>query len=207
MSDEDQPADAKERVTAILSSPRRTDELMPLVYDELRALARRYMSRERRDHTLEPTALVHEAYLRLVDQTRIDWQGRSHFFAVGARVMRRLLVDHARGRRRAKRGGGSPHVTLVDAPEARREMDYEELLTLHDALDELARLDARQAHVVELRFFGGLSTDEIAEVVGVSPRTVQGDWAHARAWLGRELARRDESEPDRADPESAVPES
>jgi RNA polymerase sigma factor (TIGR02999 family) len=165
---------------------------MPLVYDELRHLARAYMAREGRDHTLQPTALVHEAFIRLVDQSRVNWQGRSHFRAVGARVMRRILIDHARRRGSAKRGGGLQRVTLGDSllrpPDP--EIDLPDLLTLNDALDDLARLDERQARVVELRSFGGLTTAEIAEVLGVSERTVGDDWKHGRAWLKRELSHR-----------------
>lgn len=167
----------------------RVDELLPLVYDELRGLARAYMRHERGEHTLEPTALVHEAYLRLVDQSRADWRGRSHFFAVGAGVMRRLLIDHARGRGRAKRGGGWRRVTLsrVGSPPMPGDLDPAELLTLNRTLEKLERLDERQARIVELRFFGGLTVSEVAFVLGVSKRTVEGDWTHARAWLAREV--------------------
>jgi RNA polymerase sigma factor (TIGR02999 family) len=193
-------ADAREEATTLVASlgsrtghPRATaEQLMPLVYDELRRLARGFMARENRDHTLQPTALVNEAYLRLVDQTRVDWRGRSHFRAVGARVMRRILIDHARRRGGPKRGGGLKRCTLGDSvlspPDP--EVDLPELLALNDALDGLARLDERQARVVELRFFGGLTTAEIAEVLGVSERTVGGDWKHGRAWLRRELSGR-----------------
>jgi RNA polymerase sigma factor (TIGR02999 family) len=167
------------------------EELLPLVYDELRLLAKRYLSRERPGHTLQATALVHEAYLRLVDQTRVDWQGRTHFFAVGARVMRNLLIDHARARGRVKRGGDLRRVTLAEGltPSARGDFDPEQLLALEESLERLARLDERQARVVELRFFGGLTVPEVAHLLGVSRRTVEGDWTHARAWLKRELAR------------------
>jgi RNA polymerase sigma factor (TIGR02999 family) len=169
------------------------EELMPLVYDELRRLARGYMARERRQHTLQPTALVHEAYMRLVDQSRVNWQGRTHFRAVGARIMRRILIDHARRRDGLKRGGEQQRVTLGDSllrpPDP--DVDLPELLAVDQALDRLTRLDERQARVVELRFFGGLTTAEIAEALGVSERTVQGDWAHGRAWLKRELSLRD----------------
>jgi RNA polymerase sigma-70 factor (ECF subfamily) len=169
----------------------RAEELLPLVYDELRRLARGYMARERREHTLQPTALVHEAYLRLVDQSRVDWQGRTHFRAVGARMMRRILIDHARRHGGLKRGGERQRVTLGEAllrpPDP--DVGLPELVAVDEALERLARLDERQARVVELRFFGGLTTAEIAEALGVSERTVQGDWAHGRAWLRRELAR------------------
>ena len=188
----------REQVTEILSggsAPARADELMPLVYDELRRLARGYMSRETPGHTLQPTALVNEAYLRLVDSSQISWQGRTHFFAVGARVMRRLLIDHARGRRRQKRGADWHRVTFSEAlpHQSANDLDLDQVLGLNDALDRLAELDERQASVVELRFFGGLTVPEVAHVLGVSQRTVEGDWTHARAWLKRELARSAES--------------
>lgn len=165
-------------------------ELMPLVYPELRRLAYHYLQRERPDHTLQPTALVHEAFLKLVDQTRVQWKGRSHFFAVGAQAMRRLLVDHARGAGRAKRGGEARRVTLGAAAAVmdREDLAPAELLALHEALEKLAELDARQARIVELRFFSGLKVAEIASLLGISARTVEGDWTHARAWLRRELS-------------------
>ena len=154
-------------------------------------LARAYLGRERPGHTLQPTALVNEAYIKLVDQTQVDWQGRTHFFAVGARVMRNLLIDHARGRGRAKRGGAWHRVTLAESltPFTRGELDVDQLLALNEALERLAELDERQGRVVELRFFGGLTVPEVATVLGVSTRTVEGDWTHARAWLRRELSR------------------
>jgi RNA polymerase sigma factor (TIGR02999 family) len=197
------PADSRDEVTSIVASlggdtevPKATaEELLPLVYEELRRLARSYMARENREHTLQPTALVHEAYLRLVDQTRVNWQGRSHFRAVGARVMRRILIDHARRRGGLKRGGDLQRVTLGDTllrpPEP--DVDLPELLAINDALDRLARLDRRQAQVVELRFFGGLTNAEIAEALGVSERTVGNDWKHGRVWLKRELSHRSRS--------------
>lgn len=165
-------------------------ELMNAVYDELRRLARGYLRRERSGHTLEPTGLVHEAYMRLVDQSRVDWRGKTHFFAVGAQMMRRLLVDHARHHDRKKRGGDFRQVTLADAavPFLGRTLGRDELLALNTALEKLAELDERQARIVELRFFAGLKVDEVAEALGVSKRTVEADWTHARAWLRRELA-------------------
>jgi RNA polymerase sigma-70 factor (ECF subfamily) len=163
-------------------------KLMPLVYDEFRALAARHLRRERADHTLQPTALVHEAYLRLIDQTRVDWQGRTHFFAVGAQAIRRILVDHARQRKRQKRGGGAGRVTLDDSV-ALAPQRAEEILALDEALSKLGQLDSRQAQVVEMRFFAGMSVDEVAGVLGVSKRTIEGDWTMARAWLMRELSR------------------
>jgi RNA polymerase sigma factor (TIGR02999 family) len=184
-------ADAREDVTQVLEElakgdRRAADKLLPLVYDEFRALARHYLAQERMNHTLQPTALVHEAYMKLVDQTRVDWQGKSHFFAVAAQAMRRILVDHARSRQREKRGGGRARVVLDEAVALSPQKD-EDVLALDEALEKLARLDARQAKVVELRFFGGLSVEEVAEALGVSKRTVEGDWTFARAWLSREL--------------------
>ena len=160
--------------------------MLPLVYDELRRLAKRYLQRERPNHTLQATALVHEAYLRLVDQRLAQWQNRAHFFGVAAQVMRRILVDHARNQQADKRGGGAAKLSLDDAVglvEA-REVD---LVALDDALTTLATLDERQSRIVELRFFGGLTVEEVAEVVGISPATVKRDWSMARAWLYRAL--------------------
>jgi RNA polymerase sigma factor (TIGR02999 family) len=169
---------------------RAAEELMPVVYDELRRLAHGYLRRERAGHTLESTALVHEAYLRLADQQRVSWRGRTHFLAVGARMMRRLLVDHARHRGRVKRGGDWRRITLDGAVASLlgRDLGPEDLLALDQALRKLADLDERQARIVELRFFSGLEVAEVAEVLGVSKRTVEGHWTHARAWLRRELA-------------------
>ncbi|HUO07036.1 MAG TPA: sigma-70 family RNA polymerase sigma factor [Phycisphaerae bacterium] len=184
-------AELREDVTVVLEQMRNgdknaADKLLPLVYDEFRALARHYLAQERANHTLQPTALVHEAYMKLVDQTRVDWQGRSHFFAVAAQAMRRILVDHARSRQRDKRGGGRARVILDEAVALSPQKD-EDVLALDEALERLAALDPRQAKVVELRFFGGLSVEEVAEALGVSKRTVEGDWTFARAWLSREL--------------------
>ena len=189
--------DARNRVTGIVSGLGEeggekplAEELLPLVYDELRRLARHYMRGERPDNTLQATAVVHEAYLKLVDRSRVDWQGRTHFLAVSARVMRRLLIDHARGRDRLKRGGGWRRVTLDEVlVPAEPGLDREELLALDAALEKLARLDERQARIVELRSFGGLETAEIAALLDVSERTVERDWHFARAWLRRELSR------------------
>jgi RNA polymerase sigma factor (TIGR02999 family) len=162
------------------------DELLPLVYDELRAVAARHLARERRAGTLQATALVHEAYLKLVDHERMQWQGRAHFFAVAAQVIRRILVDHARSRSAQKRGGDGVRVELDDdLPVAERGLD---LLRLDDALSRLARLDPTQGRLVELRYFGGLTLEETAEVLGSSPATVKREWSFARAWLRRELA-------------------
>ena len=181
-----------ERITAVLEAADRgeeirADELLPLVYDDLRSLARRYLERENAGHTLQPTALVHEAWMRLVDQSRVQWKGRTHFFAIGAQAMRRVLVDHARGRLRDKRGGGRPRVELNEDVALATERD-EDVLAVDEALEKLAKLDERQARIVELRFFGGLSVEEVAQVLGVSKRTVEADWTMLRASLRRELA-------------------
>jgi RNA polymerase sigma-70 factor, ECF subfamily len=167
-----------------------TPDLFPLVYEELKRVARRFLARERAAHTLQPTALVHEAWLRLQNERRASWHGRTHVVALGAQAMRRLLVDHGRGRKRIKRGGGAPGVTLHDWLDAAddRPVSIEVALALDDALTKLAAVDARQAQVVELRFFGGLTVPEVAEALGVSARTVEGEWTHARAWLRRMLA-------------------
>ena len=166
------------------------DELMPVVYDELRRLAQGYLQRERSNHTLEATALVHEAYLRLADQDRLSWRGRTHFLAIGARMMRRLLVDHARHRGRVKRGRDWHQVSLDKAvkPLFGRPLGSDELLALDQALTKLKELDERQEQIVVMRFFSGLQVAEVAEALGVSKRTVEGHWAHARAWLRRELS-------------------
>jgi RNA polymerase sigma factor (TIGR02999 family) len=171
------------------------DRLTPLIYDELRYLAHRYMRRERGGHTLQTTGLVSEAFMRLVDVKGIDWQDRAHFLAVSARIMRRILVEAARARASAKRGGGMArveHSTAVDfdAMPATPRDRATELCALDDALDALARMDARRAQVIELRFFGGLTVEETADVLKVSRQTVLRDWQLARAWLSRELRRR-----------------
>ena len=170
-------------------APLTADELLPLVYDELRRLARGFLARERPGHTLQPTALVHEAYLRLAKQSRVDWAGRTHFFAVGAKMMRRLLVDHARARGRSKRGGDVRKITLLEGltPDGGRDMGLDELLSLDAALEELARVSERQALIVEQRFFGGLTVEEVAEQLALSKRTVESEWAAARAWLRQRL--------------------
>jgi RNA polymerase sigma factor (TIGR02999 family) len=161
------------------------NRLMPLVYNELRALAESYLRQERPDHTLQATALVHEAYVRLVKQEEVEWRSRSHFFAVAAQMIRRILVDHARGHQREKRGGGSQRLRLDENVQAaERDVD---LVALDEALKDLAGLHPRQAQIVELRFFGGLTLLEIAEFLNVSPRTVDGDWSMARAWLRKAL--------------------
>jgi RNA polymerase sigma-70 factor, ECF subfamily len=161
------------------------DKLAPIVYDELRRLARHYLSRERTGHSLQATALVNEAYLRLVDYKRMRWENRAHFFAASAQLMRRILVDHAR-RHNLKRGGGVQHVALEDTAVVGGGR-AENLVVLDDAMQALARIDPRKAQVVELRFFGGMSVEETAEVLKVSPVTVMRDWNTARAWLHREM--------------------
>jgi RNA polymerase sigma-70 factor (ECF subfamily) len=161
------------------------DKLAPIVYDELRRLARYYLQGERPGHSLQATALVNEAYLRLVDYKRMRWGNRAHFFAVSAQLMRRILVDHAR-RHNLKRGGAVQHVELEDVAVVGGDR-AENLVALDDALQSLARMDARKARVVELRFFGGLSVEETAEVLQISPVTVMRDWSSARAWLYREI--------------------
>jgi RNA polymerase sigma factor (TIGR02999 family) len=162
------------------------DHLFPLVYEELRRIAHRQLGRERSDHTLGTTALVHEAYLRLVDQKRAQWQDRGHFYSVAAQAMRRILVDYARRHRAAKRGGAWRQVTLDDALLAADER-ADTLVALDEALARLEALDARLARVVECRFFGGLRDADIGQVLGVTERTVQRDWVKAKAWLHREL--------------------
>jgi RNA polymerase sigma-70 factor, ECF subfamily len=161
-------------------------KLIPMVYGELRRLAGSYMRRERSDHTLQATALVHEAYLKLIEQRAVNWQSRAHFFGIAAQIMRRILVDHARGHLRDKRGGGQSEVPLdeaiVFAPQ-----QSSELVRLDQALDRLALIDPRQAKIVELRFFGGLTVEEASEVLGISPKTVKRDWSVAKAWLHGEL--------------------
>ena len=163
------------------------EKLAPIVYDELRRLAHRYMRRERPGHSLQSTALVNEAYIRLVDYRRMDWQGRAHFFSVAAQAMRRILVEHAR-RKNQKRGGGVQRVCLDDAVEVGGGQSRD-LVALDEAMNMLALVDARKSRVVEMRFFGGLSIEETAEVLEVSPITVKREWRAARAWLHHELAR------------------
>jgi RNA polymerase sigma factor (TIGR02999 family) len=163
------------------------DELMPLVYQELHRLAHQYMSRERPGHTLQTSALVNEAFLRLVDQRDVQWQNRAHFFGIAGQMMRRILVDYARNRRYAKRGGGAAQVSLDEELIVSEERSAE-VVALDEALSRLAAFDERKSQVVELKFFGGLSIEETAEVLGVSPGTVMRDWALARAWLRREMS-------------------
>ena len=166
------------------------EKLVPLVYDELRRIARQCLAGQRQDHTLQSTALVHEAFMRLVDQQRVEWRNRAHFFGIAAQMIRRILVDHARAQSTEKRGSGAVKVEVdvafAGALDSRLDVD---LLTLNDALDRLSHLDSRQGRIVELRFFAGLSVDETAEVINVSPTTVKREWNTARAWLFREMTR------------------
>jgi RNA polymerase sigma factor (TIGR02999 family) len=182
---------APKDVTVLLAEvtkgdPQAAAKLVPLVYDELRRLAGRYMRREREDHTLQATALVHEAYLKLVQQPSVDWQNRAHFFGIAAQVMRHILVDHARGHTREKRGAGQQFVSLeeelVFSPEKSGE-----LLKVDESLQRLTKLDPRQGRIVELRFFGGLTVEETAHVLGISPKTVKREWSMAKAWLHGDL--------------------
>jgi RNA polymerase sigma factor (TIGR02999 family) len=157
------------------------NQILPPIYDELRRLAGSYMRRERADHTLQPTALVHEAYLRLIDQRRVDWKNRAQFFGLAANMMRRVLVNHARDRAAGKRGGNTPRVTLsladgLEQPEV-------DVIAVDEALGKLAELDARKSRIVEFKFFTGLTTEEIAEVLGISTATVEREWKFSRAWL------------------------
>jgi RNA polymerase sigma factor (TIGR02999 family) len=184
-------ADSAENVTQLLRNwsqgdERAASELLPIVYEELRRLARRYMRNERPEHTLQTTALIHEAYLRLVDQRKTQWQNRAQFFAVAAHMMRRILVDYARRRAYQKRGGGSFNVFLEENAVIARERGPE-IVALDSALERLAAIDARKARVVELRYFGGLETQEIADVLGISAVTVTRDWKMAKALLRQEL--------------------
>ncbi|HMF55567.1 MAG TPA: sigma-70 family RNA polymerase sigma factor [Pyrinomonadaceae bacterium] len=164
------------------------NQLMPLVYDELRKLASSYLRRERVDHTLQPTALVNEAYLRLIDQTNVQWQNRAQFFGIAANLMRQILVDHARQHNAEKRGGADRHRLSLTHADLKPEQPEIDLLALNEALEELARLDTKQARIVELKFFGGLTIEETAEVMGISHATIERDWKMARAWLRRELS-------------------
>jgi RNA polymerase sigma-70 factor (ECF subfamily) len=182
-----EPADVTALLTELAQGNQAAAEkLVPLVYDELKRLARGYMRGERPDHTLQTTALVHEAYLKLVRQRKTSWQGRSHFFGIAAQMMRRILLDHARGHLRQKRGGPGKVLRLDDALTFSREQS-EELVKLNAALERLAAIDPRQSKIVELRFFGGLSVEETSEFLGISAKTVKRDWSVAKAWLYGEL--------------------
>ena len=183
---------ARHQITELLAEWREgnqsaLDELYPLVYDELHRLARRYMSRERKDHTLQTSALINEAYVRMVDQKNVNWANRSHFFAISAQIMRRILIDHARRHAYAKRGGGAQQVSLEEVA-AITPNQGRELIRLDEALKSLAERDPRRSQVVELRYFGGLNNEEIAGVLHVSENTVTRDWNMARAWLHQQLS-------------------
>ena len=163
------------------------EQLMPVIYEECRQIAARQLRRERREHTLNPTSLVHEMYLRLVDQRRANWQNRAQFFGIAAQLMRRILVDHARARRAQKRGGSAMFVSLADVSDEADDARVADVLAIDQALQRLAAVDAEQVRIVELRFFAGLSVEETAHVLGRSPRTVKREWQLAKAWLYREL--------------------
>jgi RNA polymerase sigma factor (TIGR02999 family) len=163
------------------------DGLVPLVYEELRRQASRYLRHERVGHTLQTTALIHEAYLRLIDQKNVHWQNRAHFFGIAAQLMRRILVDHARTKKRAKRGGSNIRVSFVEAEAMAQGPDLD-IVALDEALERLAAIDEQQSRIVELKFFSGLTVDETAEVLGISPATVKRDWSMAKAWLHREVS-------------------
>ena len=187
------PPDAPPSMTELLAAwsdgdRSALDQLTPLVYEELRRMARRQMNRERQGHTLQTTALVNEAYLRLIDQRHVRWQNRAHFFAIAAQMMRRILIDHARAKHFEKRGGGRPRVALDEAAVLSDERAGE-LVALDEALAALSEVDERKGRVVELRYFGGLSVEEAAEVLKVSPDTITREWRRARAWLHREMQR------------------
>jgi len=191
------PADSTSQVTDLLARWRSgnreaLDALMPLVYGELRRVARHYLSRERSDHTLQCTALVHEAYVRLAGGTPPDWKDRAHFFGVAARLMRQILVDHARAHRAAKRGGDALRLTL-DEEAVEAASSGLDVVALDDALSDLAAISPQQSQIVELRFFSGLTIEETSEVLGVSAATVKRSWTTARAWLFREMSRREQA--------------
>ena len=164
------------------------EELFGLVYDALRKMARAHLRHERADHTLQPTALVHEAYVRLVDQTRIEWQNRAQFLGIASQMMRRILVDHARAKHAGRRGGGVANLPFDDA--FGQVQPDDDVIRIHEALDGLAKVDPQGAKVIELRYFGGLSIEETADVMGTSASTVKREWATARTWLYRELSRK-----------------
>ncbi len=185
------------QVTQLLSNwsrgdPNAREELMPLVYNELRRLANSYLRRERSDHTLQPTALVHEAYLRLVDQSDVHWDNKGHFFAITAQVMRRILVDHARGHQAEKRGGGGVRIPIEDVLAMSNDRP-DKFLALDESLRRLAEVDSRQEQIVELRVFAGMSVEEIAELLKISPATVKRDWTMAKAWLSLEIGNKKDS--------------
>lgn len=187
-------SDSPDQVTQLLvrwrgGDRQALDTLMPIVYGELRRMAHHYLQRERSDHTLQSTALVHEAYVRLVGQKVPEWQSRAHFFGVAARLMRQILVEYARGHQAAKRGGNACKVTLEEGSLMAQQADLD-VVMLDDALQDLAKLDEQQSRIVELRFFAGLTIDDTSEVLGISAATVEREWSTARLWLHREISRR-----------------
>lgn len=184
---------APQRVTQLLigwsgGDKEALDQLVPLVYDELRRQASRYLRRERPGHTLQTTALINEAYLRLIDQKSVHWQNRAQFFGIAAQLMRRILVDHARGKHRTKRGGSAVRVSLSEATAVTKNSDID-FVELDEALNRLAEIDPQQSKIVELRFFSGLNVEETAAALNISPATVKRDWSVAKAWLHREINR------------------
>ena len=188
------PAEHSQNITRMLKdwsggNREALDELLPFVYDELHRQASRYLRRERSDHTLQTTALIHEAYLKLIDQNQVEWQNRAHFFAVAAQAMRRILVDYARTRKREKRGGDDVKLQLDEAVNVSTGERRIDLVALDEALTRLAKFDDRQARVVELRYFSGMTEEETAEVLGTSPATVRRDWNMAKAWLHSQLTK------------------
>ena len=183
---------ASQNVTALLidwgkGDKSALDQLVPLVYEELRRQAARYLRRERVGHTLQTTALIHEAYLRLIDQRNVHWQKRAQFFGIAAQLMRRILVDYARTKKRAKRGGSDVRVSFTDVKISEKGQDLD-VVALDEALERLAEIDEQQSKIVELRFFSGLTVEETAEVLAISPATVKRDWSVAKAWLHREIS-------------------
>ena len=189
------PAENSQNITRMLKdwsvggSREALDQLLPYVYDELHRQASRYLRRERSDHTLQTTALIHEAYLKLIDQREVEWQNRAHFFAVAAQAMRRILVDYARTRKREKRGGDDVKLQLDEAVNVSGGEKSIDLVALDEALTRLSKFDERQARVVELRYFSGMTEEETAEVLGTSPATVRRDWNMAKAWLHSQLTK------------------
>ncbi|HQU82038.1 MAG TPA: sigma-70 family RNA polymerase sigma factor [Pyrinomonadaceae bacterium] len=183
---------AEKPITQLLQELRKgerqtLDEILPLVYDELRRLAKNYLNRERSNHTLQPTALVHEAYLRLLGQKEIEWQNRAHFFGVSARLMREILIEHARGRNRQKRGGEFKTQIALDEAVSFSNQNQLDVVAVDDALSKLEKLDERQAKIVEMKFFGGLTIEEIGEVLSISPATVKREWSSAKLFLYKAL--------------------
>lgn len=179
---------ARQRPDISAAAVRPVDELVPLVYDELRRVAARYLRHESPGNSWQPTALVHEVFLKLTEQHRVEWRGRTHVLAIGAKAMRRILVDHAKRKRRVKHGGGRKRIELDETAALSSQRD-EDLLAVDEALEKVAGIDQRQAAIVELRFFGGMTVEEVAEALGLSKRTVESEWTMIRAWLRRELAK------------------